>query len=98
NSGMIMLPRVYDNAIAVPSVATFEQQGNYLVYRVVNDTVVSTRVTIQDRIDNTTIVTDGVKPGEQVVITGLGTLRNKTAIQPKKVDFDSVVQSINPVF
>lgn len=98
SSGLVMLPRVYDNAIAVPSVATFEQQGNYLVYKVVNDTVVSTIVDIQDRIDNTAIVTQGVKPGEQVVITGIGTLRNRTAIQPKKVDFDSVVQSINPVF
>src|SRR5690554_4963 len=98
NSGLVMLPRVYDNAVAVPSVATFEQQGKFLVYKVVNDTVVSTIVDIQDRINNTAIVNQGIEPGEQVVITGLGTLRNRTAIQPKKVDFDSVVQSINRVF
>ena len=98
NSGLILLPRVYENATAIPVVATFEQQGNFLVYKVVNDTVKSTIVSIQDRINNTAVVTEGVEPGEQVVITGVGSLRNNSAIVPKKVDFDSVVQSINPVF
>lgn len=98
SSGLVMLPRVYDNAIAVPSVATFEQQGKTLVYKVVNDTAISTIIEVKDKVDNTVVVSEGVQPGEQVVITGTGTLRNRTAIVPKKVNFDSVVQSINPVF
>src|SRR5690606_10365048 len=98
SSGLVMLPRVYDNAIAVPSVATFEQQGKTLVYKVVNDTAISTIIKVTDKVDNTVVVSEGVQPGEQVVTTGTGTLSNRTAIVPKKVNFDSVVQSINPVF
>lgn len=98
NSGSVLLPTVYENAIAVPAVATFEQQGKMLVYKVVNDTAISTIIEVEDKVDNTVVVSEGVQPGEQVVITGTGTLRNRTAIVPKKVNFDSVVQSINPIF
>lgn len=98
NSGIIRLPKKYTNVLVVPEVASYEQQGKINVYKVVNDTAISAVVEVIDHVDNMIIVKDGVKEGEVIVVTGVGTLRNKTAIQPKKANFDSIVTSIKPVF
>lgn len=98
NSGVIRLPKIYTQALVIPEMASYEQQGKINVYRVINDTANSTVIDVQDRVDNMIVVKDGVKEGDVVVVTGLGTLRNKTAINPKKANFDSIVNSIKPVF
>lgn len=98
NSGTIRLPKKYTNVLVVPEVASYEQQGKINVYKVVNDTAVSSVVEVIDRVSNMIIVKEGVKEGDIIVVTGIGTLRNKTAIQPKRANFDSIVNAIKPVF
>lgn len=98
NSGIIRLPKKYTNVLVVPEIASYEQQGKVNVYKVVQDTAISTVVDVIDRVDNMIIVKDGVKAGDVIVVSGVGTLRNKTAIQPKKANFDTIVSSIKPVF
>lgn len=98
NSGIIRLPKKYSNVLVVPEVASYEQQGKINVYKVVQDTAVSTVVNVVDRVDNMIIVEDGIKEGDVVVVSGIGSLRNKTAIKPKKANFDSIVNAIKPVF
>ena len=44
------------------------------------------------------VVKDGLKKGDVVVVSGLGGLKTGTKIIPKKVKFDSLVQSIKPIF
>ena len=98
NSGTVLVPKKYTNALVVPEVASFEQQGKINVFRVVNDTVISTMLDVTDRVNNMLIVNNGVKEGDIIVVSGIGSLRNKSAIQPKKANFDSIVNSITPVF
>ncbi len=103
NSGIIRLPKKYTNVLVVPEVASFEQQGKINVYKVVNDTAVSTVVSLIDRVDNMIIIEPGtrkedVKVGDVIIVSGIGSLRNKAAIQPKKANFDTIVNSIKPVF
>ncbi len=98
NSGSIRLPRTYTQVLVIPEVASYEQQGKINVYKVKNDTAYSSVVNVIDRVDNMIIVSDGAKEGEVIVVSGIGTLRDKTPIQPKKVAFDSIVNSIKPIF
>lgn len=98
NSGTIRLPKKYSDVLVVPEVASYEQQGKINVYKVVNDTAISTVVDIIDRVDNMIIVNNGVNEGDVIVVSGVGTLRNKTAIKPVKTNFDSIVNAIKPVF
>lgn len=98
NSGSIRIPKIYTQVLVIPEVASYEQQGKINVYKVRNDTAIATVVNVIDRVDNMIIVTDGVKEGEVIVVSGIGSLRDKTAIQPKKIAFDSVSNSIKPIF
>ncbi len=98
NSGTIRLPKKYTNVLVVPEVASYEQQGKVNVYKVVNDTAVSAVVDVTARVNNLIIVKSGVKEGDVIVVSGVGSLRNKTAIKPKKVDLDAIVNAVKPVF
>ncbi|MDO5654767.1 MAG: efflux RND transporter periplasmic adaptor subunit [Flavobacteriaceae bacterium] len=92
NSGTILIPQYYKNAIVVPQQATFEQQGITYVFKVVNDTVRSTSIETQTAVDKLSIVTSGLKPGDPVVASGVGILRNGSAIKAQPVKLDSIVK------
>ncbi len=92
NSGSIRIPKQYTNVLAVPENSTYEQQGIIYVYTVRKDTVYSTPIEVEDRINNIAIVKSGLKKGEIVVAQGIGKLRNQAPIKEQKVDFDSIIQ------
>jgi len=98
NSGTIRLPKKYTNVLVVPEVASYEQQGKINVYKVVKDTVVSTVVNVTARVDNMIIVKQGIKEGDVIVVSGVGSLKNKMAIKPKTANFDTIVNAVKPVF
>ncbi|MDO5615235.1 MAG: efflux RND transporter periplasmic adaptor subunit [Cruoricaptor ignavus] len=98
NSGTIVFPKNYDNATVIPEVGTTEQQGLVYAYKVQADSVVSTTIQVEDRFDNMVVVKEGLKKGDVIVVSGLDGLRTGTKIIPKKVKFDSLVQSIKPIF
>lgn len=98
NSGNIMIPQVYSDVLVVPDASTFEQQGITYVYKVVQDTAVSSIIGVTAKVNNLTIVSEGLKEGDQIVAKGVGNLRTGTAIQPQAVDFDSIVETVKPVF
>lgn len=98
NSGTIILPKNYENATIIPEVGAAEQQGMVNVFKVQADSVVSTTIQVEDRFNNMIVVKDGLKKGDVIVVSGLNGLRTGTKIAPKKVKFDSLVQSIKPVF
>ncbi len=95
NSGTIRIPQQYKNAMVVPEQSTFEQQGIVYVYKVVNDTVVSTKVDIAARLENMALISGGLKKGDKIVAQGVGILRNGAAIVPQPVKFDSIVPKAN---
>ncbi|HMQ46419.1 MAG TPA: efflux RND transporter periplasmic adaptor subunit [Saprospiraceae bacterium] len=98
NTGTIRIPKTYENALVVPESATIDQQGQVTVFKIVQDTVYTTVIQIEDRVNNLAIVTQGLKAGDRVVAQGTGSLQNKTLIKPDLVNLDSLVQSIKPVF
>jgi membrane fusion protein (multidrug efflux system) len=97
NSGNIRIPKQYNNVLAVPQNATFEQQGITYVYVVKKDTVYSTPVKVEYSTGNVSVIKSGLNKGETIVVQGIGKLRNQAAIQEQKVDFDSIVQAVKPV-
>jgi len=99
NSGTIRLPQAYDNVLVVPESATYEQQGIVYVYKVdKGDTARNVVINVIDRIDNMALIKSGVNKGETIVAAGIGALKPGTAVKPKPVKMDSLVQSIKPKF
>lgn len=99
NSGTIRIPRTYENVPVVPEVSTFEQQGKVMVYKVQGDSVaISSVIQVQDRVDNLIIVSSGIEAGEKIIAQGVGQMRNGTPVQPQPASFDSIANSLQPVF
>lgn len=99
NSGKIRVPKTYTDVVIVPKESTFEQQGNYYVYKIgEGDMAVSTPITVVDDIENVYVVSNGVKEGDQIVAKGVAKLRGDTQIQPMEVPFDSIAKPINKLF
>lgn len=98
NSGTIRFPQRYDNVLVVPESATYEQQGIVYVYKVEKDTAKNVVINVIDRIDNMALIKSGINKGETVIAAGIGGLKPGTAVKPKPIKMDSLVQSIKPKF
>ena len=83
-TGTVLIPSVLDSALLIPQSATYEVQDKKFVY-VLGDSskVKNTKITVFP-LDNGKqyVVTSGLKPGEQVVVEGVATLRDGMPIQP----------------
>lgn len=83
-TGTVLIPSVLDSALLIPQSATYEMQDKKFVY-VLGDSskVKNTEITVFP-LDNGKqyVVTSGLKPGEQVVVEGVATLRDGMPIQP----------------
>ncbi len=87
NTANVMIPTLQRNAMLIPQKATFEIQDMKFCY-VVGDSskVHSTPIQISDQSDGQNyIVTGGLKPGDQVVVEGVGiSVKDGIQIKPKK--------------
>jgi membrane fusion protein (multidrug efflux system) len=75
STGQILIPNKLDNVISIPQKAAFEVQDRKFVY-VLNDSnkTVSTAITVSPLDDGQNyIVTEGLQPGQRVVVEGVGT-------------------------
>ena len=83
-TGTVLIPSVLDSALLIPQSTTYEVQDKKFVY-VLGDSskVKNTEITVFP-LDNGKqyVVTSGLKPGEQVVVEGVATLRDGMPIQP----------------
>jgi RND family efflux transporter MFP subunit len=78
--------RTRPGALLVPQRAVTELQGSHQVAVVGNDNKVSIRpVTVGERVGKMWIVTDGLKPGERVVVEGLLKVRDGVPVNAKAV-------------
>lgn len=98
SSGNILVPKVFDNVLVIPQQSTYEQQGVTYVYKVSQDTAVSTIIKVKANTDNLTIVEEGLKDNDEIVALGIGKLRSGTPIVPQPISLDSLIQSIKPIF
>ena len=98
NTGTIQVPAHYDNVIVVPEPSTFEQQGQVFVFTLnENQEATPKKIEVVSRTKGLVIVSDGVKPGEEIIAEGVGKIRNGTKVNPQPVPFEKV-NSIEPVF
>src|SRR6266851_3955191 len=74
--------RTQNGALLIPQRAVIELQGGHQVAVVGNDNKVSVRpVTVADRVGDLWIVTEGLKPGEQVIVEGLMKVRDGATVK-----------------
>jgi len=74
--------RTQNGALLIPQRAVIELQGGHQVAVVGNDNKVSVRpVTVADRVGDSWIVTEGLKPGEQVIVEGVMKVRDGATVK-----------------
>ena len=74
--------KTQNGALLVPQRAVIELQGSYQVAVVGSDDKVSIRpVTVGERVGKLWIVTDGLKPGERVIVEGLMKVRDGAPVK-----------------
>ncbi|MCM1519066.1 MAG: efflux RND transporter periplasmic adaptor subunit [Pseudoflavonifractor sp.] len=85
STGSILIPQDNDSALVIPQKATFEIQDRRYVY-VVGDSNKVAQTYIQVAPENNGkeyVVTSGLKPGDRVVVEGVGTqVKNNMVITP----------------
>lgn len=76
--------RTQKDALLVPQRAVSELQGSYQVAVLDGDNKVSIRtVTVGDRVGGECVVSDGLKPGERIVVEGVQKVRPGALVNPK---------------
>ncbi|GET29716.1 efflux RND transporter periplasmic adaptor subunit [Prolixibacter sp. SD074] len=90
-SGLVRISQHVDSVIIVPQNATYELQGKHFIYTVGDENKVHpTEIGIlAGNLKNTYVVTSGLKPGDEIVVEGIASLRNNMPIKPKLVTQDS---------
>lgn len=86
-SGLVRIPQHVDSVIIVPQNATYELQGKHFIYTVGDGNKVHTTEIgiLVGNLKNNYVVTSGLKPGDEIVMEGIASLRNDMPIKPKLV-------------
>lgn len=85
STGTIKVPSPQKDVMVVPKMATVDIQGNKLVYILQDDnTVKSQKISIIDQTDSEYLVSQGVQPGNTIVVEGVSKLREGQSINPIK--------------
>ncbi|MCK0156446.1 efflux RND transporter periplasmic adaptor subunit [Cellulophaga sp. F20128] len=99
NSGTIQIPTIFKDVTVVPQQATYEQQGNIMVFKLGEDNKVTTSIIkVKTAVDNLYVVDTGVTLEDQIIVSGVGQLRNGMAITPKETAFDDAIKPIATLF
>ncbi|EDM44921.1 multidrug resistance protein, AcrA/AcrE family [unidentified eubacterium SCB49] len=99
NSGKIRFPIEYKDAIVVPQSATFEQQGNIMIFKLGEDNkLVTAIIKVQGTVENLYVVESGLKENDKIVVSGIGKLRSGMEITPQDMPFEEVIKPIATLF
>ena len=99
NTGKIRIARKLNNAIIVPQESTFELQDKIFVYTVADSNKIVTKpITVSGKSANYYYVSNGVSPGEKIVLSSqstlmMGGLRDGMPITPQMVSTDSLLRA-----
>jgi len=85
NTGRIRLGIQHEDAILVPQSATIEMQDKVFVFTVDKENkVTKAPITIIGKSGSDYLIKDGIKSGDQIVLSGIDKLQEGQAIQPTK--------------
>ncbi|HET6996486.1 MAG TPA: efflux RND transporter periplasmic adaptor subunit [Chitinophagaceae bacterium] len=92
SSATVQIPQTIDTALLVPQSATYQIQGKLFVYLAASDnTVHSTAIQVNSNASgHSYVVEQGLRPGDKIVVEGIGNLREGLAINPRVINADSV--------
>ncbi|RDC58493.1 efflux RND transporter periplasmic adaptor subunit [Pedobacter chinensis] len=95
NTGKIRLGLQHDDAILIPQSATVEMQDKVFVFALnKGNKVTKMPITVIGKSGNNYLIKDGLKSGDQIVLSGLDRLQEGQVIQPEK-STDKAAQIIN---
>lgn len=92
SSAIVRTPQTIDSALLVPQSATYQIQGKIFLYVANSDNTVHS-IAIQVNANtsgNSYVVEQGLKPGDKIVVEGIGNLREGLNIKPRLINADSV--------
>jgi len=99
NSGKIQIPLVYENAVVVPQDATYEQQGNVMVFKLGEENKVTTSIVkVKATVDNLYVIESGVDVKDKIIVSGVGKLRPGMVITPQDKPFEEAIKPIATLF
>ncbi|TVZ27149.1 membrane fusion protein (multidrug efflux system) [Gillisia sp. Hel_I_86] len=99
NSGKIQIPTVYKNVTVIPQEATYEQQGNIMMFILGEDNKVATSIIkVKATVDNLYVVESGVDAKDKIVVSGVGKLRNGMLISPQETSFEDAIKPVATLF
>ncbi|OCK44414.1 efflux transporter periplasmic adaptor subunit [Tenacibaculum soleae] len=99
NSGKIRFPIEYKDAIVVPQSATFEQQGNIMIFKLGEGNKVATSILkVKGTVDNLYVVESGITTNDKIIISGVGKLRNGMEISPLETSFEEAIKPVATLF
>lgn len=85
NTGKVRLSLQHTNAMIVPESATIEMQDKTFVFAMADSNKVKkVPITIVGKSGDNYLVSDGVKAGDQIVLSGIDHLQEGTVIAPQK--------------
>lgn len=85
NTGKVRMQLAHERAIVVPQSATVEMQDKIFVFAVGKDNKVSkTAISVDGKTGTNYLIKDGLKSGDQIVLTGLDRLQDGQLIQPEQ--------------
>lgn len=85
NTGKIRLSLQHNNTLIVPQSATVEVQDKVFVFALIDSNKVKKQaITVIGKSANNYLVKDGVKVGDQIVLSGLDRLQEGAVIAPQK--------------
>lgn len=95
NTGKVRLGLQHNNALAVPESATIEMQDKVFVFAVNDSNKVEKKpISIIGKSGENYLISDGIKAGERIVLTGIDHLQEGAVIQPQQKP-DKVAANIN---
>lgn len=98
NTGSVIVPVESENVIVIPQKATFEVQDKKFVYVVGEGNKLSAvGISILPQSDGQNfVVTDGLKPGDRVVVEGVGTSAVREGVEINPVDAAAAAAAQQP--
>ncbi|NVK09734.1 MAG: efflux RND transporter periplasmic adaptor subunit [Tenacibaculum sp.] len=98
SSGTILIPKVHNGALIIPSESTFERQGKVYVYIVNNDSLAEKTIEIEAQVGKVYVVKSGLSIEQTILAKGLNKVRSGAKIKPVPTPLDSIVNSFDTVF
>jgi membrane fusion protein (multidrug efflux system) len=86
NTGKLQLSLIQQDALLIPQSATMEMQDKIFVFALADSNKVKKQpVIISGRSGLSYVIKEGLKPGDRIVVDGIGTLQDGMVINPGKL-------------